>query len=496
MPRPRPYAVVLGALCATAVVAGPAAVAGHPAPRAHEVAATAPVTIAHLSGPHGPAGDVYAGPVRVRLQAAGSGADEVDRTLVRVDGGRWRTYRPPAPDVLFDGTRASFRRWQHVGSGSFRLRRDGTMRTVGGLGMMWYPVQQYGDAEIHLRWRALPAPKSAADGASHGNSGVFIRFPDPVEMTTDPTKRRPCQAGVGLASPGLLLPAFAAFDCGNEIQINDSSPADPQRTGSVYDFSFLHDPQQRPVPAGTWTDYRIRVVGGGQYAVTVIRDGHVINEWVNTPGQLGWRSGCYCDVPAEYPGDPMSDVRQFAHGYFGLQNHSDSDVVEFGRVVVRDLSGHVVTVRAPGPHVVRYRSVDTAGHLEAVRTVRFTIGQHSSGTGTDAGVEAAHGCTAGPVVASTKRTTCTYVATGDGRYDARTTGVWSITVSHGHGSGATTTLVAVHPSAPSLPVSGTFHAEKGDLVTVTLGPDLTTARDSNIALDGAVGSVTAGDQGS
>jgi hypothetical protein len=482
----RRSAVALIALCGTAAVAAPAAVAARPAAPERPVAVAAPVTTAHLSGTrHGPA--------RLRLTATGSGGGEVDRTLVRVDGGRWRTYRPPTPDVLFDGSRASFRRWQHVGSGSFRLQRDGTLRTVGGLGMLWYPKKQYGDAEIHLQWRALPAPKDAADGASHGNSGVFIRFPDPIEMTSDPTKRRPCQAGVGLASPGLLLPAFAAFDCGNEIQINDSSPADPQRTGSVYDFSFLHDPQQRPVPVGTWTDYRIRVVGGGHYAVTVIRDGHVINEWVNTPGQLGWRSGCYCGVPAEYPGDPISDVRQFARGYFGLQNHSDTDVVEFRRVTVRDLSGHVVTVRGRGEHVVRYRSIDTAGHVEPLHTVRFTIGGRSPGADPAAG--AAHGCTAGPVVASSARTVCTYVATGDGSYDAQTTGVWSITVTHGHGPDSTTTLVAVHPSAPSLPVSGTFHAEKGDVVTVTLGPDLTTARDSNIALDGAVGRVTAGDRG-
>lgn len=423
------------------------------------------------------------GPARVRLEAVDIGPSGLRSTQVRVDGGAWRPYRLPAPEVLFDGTTSTFRRWQHVGAGSFVLQRNGTMRTEGGLGMLWYPVKQYGSAELHLRWRRLAPPPGST--GSYGNSGVVVRFPDPVEAVAHP---KPCQAGVGIATLGLVAPEYAAIDCGNEIQINDASPADPQRTGSIYDFSFLHDPQQRPVPVGRWTDYVVRVVGGEEYSVTVVRDGHVINEWVNTPGQLGWRSTCYCAVPAEHPGDAPSDLRRFASGYLGLQNHGAADLVEFGRVTVQDLSGAAgaFTVGGTGAHVVEFRSTDRAGNVEPVQRVRFVVG---GGAVTELGPPGP-GCDLGPQAGSTTRQTCRYVATSAlGRYDARTTTVWSIRVTRGRSSW----LVAAHPSAPALPVSGTFPTQRGDQVTVTLGPDLTSSRDNNVVVSGGLGSIHVAD---
>jgi hypothetical protein len=419
----------------------------------------------------------------VRLEAVDTGPGSLARTEVRLDGGAWRTYRRPAPQALFDGSAQSFRRWRHVGPGAFLLQRNGTMRTSGGLGMLWYPARDFGSVELHLRWRVVPGP------GNQGNSGVVIRFPRPVAAVVDPSDARPCHAGVGIGSQALVAPEYAAINCGNEIQVYDASPGDPQRTGSVYDFSFLHDPQQRPVRPGTWTDYVVRVVGGEEYAVTVVRDGHVINEWVNTAGQLGWRSGCYCGLPAELPGDPPSDLRRFARGYVGLQNHGASDVVEYGRVTVTDLSGEsgAFVVSRPGRHVVEYRSVDAAGNAEPVQQVRFSIG------GTPAAPPGAgHACSVDASGQDTPQT-CSYVASGDGRYDAQTTSVWSIRVTRGRGPHASTRLVAGHASAPSLPVSGRFHAEPGELVTVTLGPDLVSSRDDNVAMSGGSGSVTAGD---
>jgi hypothetical protein len=386
--------------------------------------------------------------------------------------------------VLFSGSPASFRRWQHVGPGAFVLQRNGTMRTSGGLGMLWYPGREFGSMELHLRWRVVPG------SGNQGNSGVVIRFPRPQAASDDPANARSCHAGVGIGSQALVAPEYAAINCGNEIQVNDASPGDPQRTGSVYDFSFLHDPQQRPVRPGTWTDYVVRVVGGEEYAVTVVRDGHVINEWVNTPGQLGWRSGCYCGLPAELPGDPPSDARRFARGYVGLQNHGASDVVEYGRVTVTDLSGEsgAFLVSGQGQHVVEYRSVDAAGNAEPVQRAAFSIGPVVR---TRAAAE--HGCVVGPLTGDDEPVTCTYVASGDGTYDARTTSTWSIRVTRGTGAHASTRLVAGHPSAPSRPVSGRFHAVPGERVTVTLGPDLNTSRDDNVALAGATGTLSVGD---
>ena len=435
-----------------------------------------PVTHAYTTGDATAPG----GSVKVRLEATDVGPSGLEGTEYRIDGGRWQAYRTPQPEVLFDGTQASFARWRHVGAGTFVLQRNGTLRTEGGLGMLWWPVHDFGSAEIHLRWRTV------ARAGNTGNAGVIIRFPDPVKAMTDP---QPCQAGVGIATLGLVAPEYAAIDCGNEVQVNDFSTADPQRTGSVYDFSFLHDPQQRPVKPGTWTDYVVRVVGGEEYAVTVVRDGHVINEWVNTPGQVSWRSGCYCAVPGENPGDAPSDLRRFARGFLGLQNHGDTDTVEFGRVTVQDLSGSMgaFTVSGDGIHTVEFRSTDRAGNREPAQRMVVRIGRPP---GTQ--VQTAHGCSIGPVVGAATRTTCTYVASGShGTFDARTASVWSIHVTRGR----STWLVAGHASAPSLPVSGTYATLPGDRVTVSLGPDLVSARDNNVTADAAVGTITAGDDG-
>lgn len=442
---------LLRSAAAAAVLLGLTAVPGAAAPRG-----PVPRTTAYVTGPE------------VVLEAV-----DAVRTEYRVDGGRWRTYRVPAAETVFDGTRASFERWRHLGAGSFALTRQGTLRTEGGLGMLWYPVKVYGAAEIHLRWRALPPPPGTGAGESRGNSGVVIRFPDPVAMTADPTQRQPCQGSVGLGSQALFLPEYAALLCGNEVQINDASPADPQRTASVYDFDFLHDPEQRPVPAGQWVDYVVRVTGGEEYTVTVLRDGHLVNEWVNTPGQLGWRSGCYCGVPAEYPGDSPSDLRRFATGFLGLQNHGPTDVVEFGTVTVRPLSG--APLRFQGVHRLDVRSVSATGVVEPVQT--YTVGRPVL-------TPPLNSCQVGPTPGS-----CTYTATGPGSYDARTTGTWSIRLTRG----TTTWVVANHTSAPSMPVQGGIPARKGDRVTVTLGPELVSERDDNVPSDGALGTVQAGD---
>ncbi|MGH3434255.1 MAG: ThuA domain-containing protein, partial [Thermocrispum sp.] len=41
-------------------------------------------------------------------------------------------------EAIFDGTAASLREWSQAPSGSFELRPDGSLRSVGGLGMLWY----------------------------------------------------------------------------------------------------------------------------------------------------------------------------------------------------------------------------------------------------------------------------------------------------------------------------------------------------------------------
>ena len=203
---------------------------------------------------------------------------------------------------------------------------------------------------------------------------------------------------------------------------------------------------------------------------------------------MSWRSGCYCPIPVENPGDAPSNLRQFVRGFIGLQNHGASDRVEFGRITVQDLSGEAgaFSVKGKGPHVVEYRSTDSAGNVEPLQRSEFSIGELPLvGSG-----KPPHSCSIALQIGSTEEKTCSYVAADSfGDYDAQTTSTWSIRITRGRSSW----LVAGHASAPSLPVDGAFSAVPGDRVTVTLGPDLTSSRDNNVVADGTVGTITVGD---
>jgi hypothetical protein len=226
------------------------------------------------------------------------------------------TAAPAAADgkgykFIFDGSKKSFARWTQAPEGSFELRRDRTIASVGGLGMLWYPVRQYGDFSLKLQFR----DERADEGYS--NSGVFVRFPDLREVPLD---KRPECGTVGAAQTS---EAWVAIYCGQEIQIYDGPEGEPQKTGSIYNFDPLDLKQARPSRKGEWNDYEIRVV---DQHYTIIRNGVVINEFDNTPGKSSSR-----------PGDPPTDQRQFATGYIGLQNHGASDRIAFRKVRVKAL---------------------------------------------------------------------------------------------------------------------------------------------------------------
>ena len=147
----------------------------------------------------------------------------------------------------------------------------GFARTTGGLGMPWYPVKPYGDFSLKLQWRD-------SSTGTNGNSGVFVRFPHPEEAVARPAgERYPCQVGSATSQP-----AWVAIFCGHEIQINDHQTSEPQKTGSIYNFSPNNETQAQVQPKGTWVDYEVRVVGQ-QY--TIIRNGTVIKEFLNAPDQ-------------------------------------------------------------------------------------------------------------------------------------------------------------------------------------------------------------------
>jgi 3-keto-disaccharide hydrolase len=174
--------------------------------------------------------------------------------------------------VLFDGS--SLSGWSHAGPGHFELR-DGVLRSHGGLGLLWFSGQSFGDFELRLDWRTSDRTD---------NSGVFLRFPDPND---DPR---------------------VAIDHGYEVQINDDPDRDPQTTGAIYGFRAPSSSASHP--PGEWNSYRIRVTGS-EYAVWL--NDVLVNQFVSTDSHRG------------------------PEGYIGLQNHDPESSVDFRAIRVEPI---------------------------------------------------------------------------------------------------------------------------------------------------------------
>lgn len=206
---------------------------------------------------------------------------------------------------VFDGTRASFDRWEHVGGGAFDLdTASGSITssgTVPGMGMLWFPEKEYGDFSLKLQFR------DDAPGEGNANSGVFVRFPGVHDHPEEPR------------------PEWVAIKYGHEVQIMDAAGGDQYKTGSVYGFDLVTRGDSNVMPKGVWNDYEIRVI---DQHYTVYRNGRLINEFDNAPGQL---------FSPPRPDDPGTDGRQHDAGYLGLQAHSTSDVITFRDIRVQPL---------------------------------------------------------------------------------------------------------------------------------------------------------------
>src|SRR5690606_18952449 len=180
--------------------------------------------------------------------------------------------------ALFDGTLASLDGWRMAGPGSFGRQPDCSIRSTGGMGLLWHPdeLQEY---SLKLDWKML----------KDDNGGVFVGFPDPGD---DP---------------------WVAVDNGYEIQI-DASDVTDRTTGSIYTFQGA-DPAavgRALEPVGSWNSYEIRVVG---QTIKGFLNGTLVNDFVST--------------------DPARDLAQ---GFVGLQNHGGGETLYYRDVRVKDLS--------------------------------------------------------------------------------------------------------------------------------------------------------------
>jgi hypothetical protein len=121
---------------------------------------------------------------------------------------------------LFNGKDLSG--WKHVGPGEFVVE-DGMLKTVGGMGLMYYAAEKFGNATIRVVFKTTGA---------RDNSGVVIRLPEPPP---DP---------------------WYGVHNGYEVQI-DAAGDDWHSTGALYSLSKVTKRNQKP--AGEWNTMDIEL---------------------------------------------------------------------------------------------------------------------------------------------------------------------------------------------------------------------------------------------
>lgn len=189
-------------------------------------------------------------------------------------GAEWRQ--------LFNGK--DLEGWKMVGPGRFDVE-DGAMKTVGGMGLLYYAGGKIGNATLRVVYQVA---------SERANSGVVIRLPEP-----------PTDAWYGVHN-------------GYEVQI-DAAGDEWHTTGALYSLTKVTRRPQKP--AGEWNT--MDIVLDGQ-KTTVVLNGVTVTEFHPSqpvPERKLW---------FEPVRGPRPDF-----GYIGLQNHDARSTVYFRQVAVK-----------------------------------------------------------------------------------------------------------------------------------------------------------------
>lgn len=197
---------------------------------------------------------------------------------------------PEAPwKPLFNGKNLAG--WKHVGPGEMTVE-NGLIETHGGMGLLYWTGGKIGNCKLRVVYKMRD---------KNDNSGVFIRIPiEPRE-------------------------AWMPVNYGYEVQIDNDPEASKENdyhvTGTLYS---LTKPLARPgKPGPEWNTMEITLKGP---RTTVYVNGVKVTDY--TEGQA---------VPEKkFDFEPDRGPRP-NEGYFGLQNHSDHDVVFFKEVSIQKL---------------------------------------------------------------------------------------------------------------------------------------------------------------
>jgi hypothetical protein len=200
--------------------------------------------------------------------------------LSSCSGGKWQQ--------LFNGKDLSG--WQQVGPGNFVIE-DGSLKTVGGMGMILYPAEKFGNSVIRVVYKVKD---------NDCNAGVFIRIP---EKPSD---------------------EWAAINTGYEVQIDNGTRhvgGDYHCTGVLYSLTkAMAHPQKKP---GEWNTMEITL--DGQRTIVMVNGEKVTD----------FREGDAVP-PKTRSFEPERGPRPES-GYIGLQCHDSLLTVYYKEVAVRPL---------------------------------------------------------------------------------------------------------------------------------------------------------------
>ncbi|HUL34817.1 MAG TPA: DUF1080 domain-containing protein [Candidatus Eisenbacteria bacterium] len=198
----------------------------------------------------------------------------------------------PEPEwkALFNGK--DLTGWKHVGPGEMTVK-DGMIVTHGGMGLLYWTGGKIGHCQLRVVYKMRDV---------NDNSGVFIRIP--IEPREE----------------------WMPVNYGYEVQI-DNHPEEGGEdeyhvTGTLYSMT---KPLAKPgKPGPEWNSLLITLDGP-----------HTVVE-LNGVKVTDYREGD--PVPPKKLKFEPERGRRPDEGYFGLQNHSDKDVVYFKEISMRPLS--------------------------------------------------------------------------------------------------------------------------------------------------------------
>ncbi len=199
--------------------------------------------------------------------------------LAHAQTGEWKQ--------LFDGK--DLTGWKHVGPGSMTVE-DGLIQTHGCMGLLYWTGGKLGNCTIRVVFKMRD---------HNDNSGVFIRIP--IEPREE----------------------WMPVHYGYEVQIDNEAAGEDEyhTTGMLYSLTKPLARAGKPGPE--WNTMEITL--DGPRTIVVLNGVKVTDYTEGNP------------VPErKFNFEPQRGPRP-NDGYFGLQNHSDNDVVFFKEVAVKML---------------------------------------------------------------------------------------------------------------------------------------------------------------